>query len=215
MSHEPIEPVRLEVPSKQTLETKKVSEYTEIEKMLSSMPYNANDESLIKARAFAKLCCQKITNASPLKIAERNEMFKELLGTYSDRCYIEPPFYCDYGSNIHLDENVYMNHGCILLDVNEIRIGKNTFLAPNVQIYTAGHPVEPVPRRKTEFGKPVTIGRDCWIGGNAVILPGITIGDGVTIGAGSVVTKNVESFSVVAGNPARLIRKVEKVDLDD
>lgn len=100
-------------------------------------------------------------------------MFKELLGTFSQGCCIESPFYCDYGSNIHLEENVFMNFNCTLLDICEIRIGSGTLLAPGVQIYSATHPIDPIKRRTTEFGKPIKIGRDCWIGGAAIICPGI------------------------------------------
>ncbi|RNA36045.1 maltose acetyltransferase [Brachionus plicatilis] len=214
MDSDIIEPKKLQIPSRESLKNKDPSEYNEVEKMQASMLYNAMDDTLIKGRGFAKVMCKKINEACPLRMEQRNEMFKELFGKYSPGCYIEPPFYCDYGSNIHLDDFVYMNHGCVLLDINEIRIGKGTFLAPNVHLYTAGHPVDPIKRRTQEFGKPIQIGRDCWIGGNVIILPGITIGDGVTIGAGSVVTKDIDSFSVVVGNPARVIRKLEEVDLN-
>lgn len=210
-----IEPKKLQVPTKATLKTKDPLDYNEVEKMQASMLYNAMDDTLVRARAFAKVMCKKFNESSPLRIESRNEILEDLFGTFSPGCYIEPPFYCDYGSNIHLDEYVYMNHGCVLLDINEIRIGKSTFLAPNVQLYTAGHPIDPIKRRSQEFGRPIKIGRDCWIGGNVVILPGITIGDGVTIGAGSVVTKDIESFSVAVGNPARVIKKLEVVDLND
>lgn len=214
MYSDTIEPKKLQVPSKECLKKKNPSEYNDVERMQASMLYNAMDETLVKARAFAKLMCKNFNEASPLRIQLRNEILKELFGTFSHECYIEPPFYCDYGSNIHLDDFVYLNHGCVFLDVNEIKIGKNTFLAPNVHLYTAGHPIDPVKRRTQEFGKPIIIGRDCWIGGNVVILPGITIGDGVTIGAGSVVTKDIESFSVAVGNPARVIKKIDHVDLN-
>ena len=103
-----------------------------------------------------------------------------------------------------------MNHNCLILDVCEVTIGERTLFAPGVQIYTATHPTCPVKRRTTEYGKPIKIGKDCWIGGNAVICPGVTIGDGVTIGAGAVVTRDIESFSVAVGNPARVIKKLEK-----
>ena len=124
--------------------------------------------------------------------------------------YIEPPFFCDYGSNIHFGRECYLNHNCIFLDVCKITIGSNTFFGPNSQVYTATHPLDPIERRKGEFGKPVKIGNDCWIGGSAVIPPGVTIGDGVTVGAGSVVTKDVEDYTVVAGNPAKIIKRLTK-----
>ncbi|CAF0903130.1 unnamed protein product [Brachionus calyciflorus] len=214
MSNDIIEPVRLVVPNKNEFASKDPSEYNELEKSLAGMPYNPFGEDLVKARVYAKIMCRKYNDSDPRNHQARNKILGELFGKFSSGCYIEPPFYCDYGPNIYLEENVYMNHGCIFLDENEIKIGKGTFLAPNVQIYTAGHSVDPILRRGDEFCKPIKIGRDCWIGGNVIILPGITIGDGVTIGAGSVVTKDIESFSVAVGNPARVIKKLEKVDLD-
>lgn len=208
-----LKPIRFQPPSLLDIKTKNESELNNSERMLAGLPYNAMDSTLVNGRVYAKQMCQKYNNMDQL--SDRDEVLKELFGTSSKGVYIEPPFYCDYGSNIHLGENVYMNHGCILLDVSEIRIGKNTFLGPNVQIYTAGHPTDPILRRKTEFGKAITIGRDTWIGGSAIILPGITIGDGVTIGAGSVVTKDIESFTVAVGNPARVIRRLNVSDLND
>ncbi|CAF0739876.1 unnamed protein product [Brachionus calyciflorus] len=213
MSNDIVEPARLVVPKREELASKDPSEYNETEKMLAAIPYNALDDNLVKARVYAKIMCRKYNDSDPRNNQARNKILEELFGKFSTG-YIEPPFYCDYGPNIYLEENVYMNHGCILLDVNDIKIGKGTFLAPNVQMYTAGHPIDPIQRRTVEFGKPITIGRDCWIGGNVIILPGITIGDAVTIGAGSVVTKDIESFSVAVGNPARVIKRLEKVNLD-
>lgn len=208
-----IRPERFSPPSRENINLKNETELNEAERMLAGLSYNASDINLINGRIFAKQMCHKYNSMAPL--SNRLEVLKKLLGTYSKGNFIEPPFYCDYGSNIHLGENVYMNHGCILLDVNEIKIGKNTLLGPNVQIYTAGHPTDPIIRRKTEFGKAITIGQDTWIGGGAIILPGITIGDGVTIGAGSVVTKNIESFTVAVGNPARIIKRLNKTNLND
>lgn len=181
-----------------------------VQKMLNGELYDAMTLELREARAFAKIMCQKINLASPLDEPGRQSMFAELLGCYSKGCYIEPPFYCDYGSNIFLGEGVYMNHNCVLLDCAPILMGKHVFLAPNVQIYTATHPTDPILRRTVENTKPVIIGNDVWIGGGAIILPGITIGDGSTVGAGAVVTKDVPPYVVVAGNPARVIRTLEK-----
>jgi maltose O-acetyltransferase len=121
---------------------------------------------------------------------------------------IEPPFYCDYGYNIFTGENVFFNFNCTLLDVMSIRLGVNVLFGPNVQIYTATHPVDPGERRKgLEYAKPISIGNDCWIGGSAIILPGVTIGDRSIVGAGSVVTKDVPADSVVEGNPARPVER--------
>ena len=122
------------------------------------------------------------------------------------KIYVEPPFFCDYGYNIYAGTNVYFNVNCVLLDTMKIEIGNNVFFGPGVQIYTATHPLDPTQRLEVEFSKPVSIGNDCWIGGNSIILPGIVIGNGATIGAGSVVTKNVPDNVLVAGNPARIIK---------
>ena len=133
---------------------------------------------------------------------------KELLGK-SDKAFINPPFYCDYGTHIEVGKNFFANYNCTILDVAKVKIGDNCQMAPNVSIYTAGHPVHPVSRNSGyEYGKEVTIGDNVWIGGNSVICPGVTIGDHVVIGAGSVVTKDIPDWSVAAGNPCKVIRKI-------
>ncbi len=140
------------------------------------------------------------------------ETVKELLGE-SEGAFVNPPFYCDYGKHIRTGKSFFANYNCTLLDVAEIRIGDNCQLAPNVSIYTAGHPVHPVTRNSGyEYGKPVTIGDNVWIGGNAVICPGVHIGDNVVIGAGSVVTKDIPAWCIAAGNPCRVIRKITDAD---
>ncbi|RYD33414.1 MAG: sugar O-acetyltransferase, partial [Verrucomicrobiaceae bacterium] len=133
----------------------------------------------------------------------------ELLGNCPEGTYIESSFKCDYGYNIHLGENFYANYDLIILDVCEVTIGKNCMIGPRVSIYTAGHPLDAETRISgLEFGKPVVIGDNVWIGGNAVINPGVTIGDNVVIAAGAVVTKDVPDNVVVAGIPAKVIREV-------
>ncbi len=133
---------------------------------------------------------------------------KELLGK-SDKAFINPPFYCDYGTHIEVGKNFFANYNCTILDVAKVKIGDNCQMAPNVSIYTAGHPIHPVSRNSGyEYGKEVTIGNNVWIGGNSVICPGVTIGDHVVIGAGSVVTKDIPDWSVAAGNPCKVIRKI-------
>ncbi|MCI9417780.1 MAG: sugar O-acetyltransferase [Eubacterium sp.] len=137
---------------------------------------------------------------------------KELLGK-SDKAFINPPFYCDYGTHIEVGKNFFANYNCTILDVAKVKIGDNCQMAPNVSIYTAGHPIHPVSRNSGyEYGKEVTIGDNVWIGGNSVICPGVTIGDHVVIGAGSVVTKDIPDWSVAAGNPCKVIRKITEED---
>lgn len=137
---------------------------------------------------------------------------KELLQTEND-VFINPPFYCDYGDHIKVGKNVFMNYNCTVLDVGTVTIGDNCQFAPNVAIYTAGHPIHPDSRNSAyEYGIPVTIGNNCWIGGSSVILPGVTIGECCVIGAGSVVTRDIPAWSVAAGNPARVIRKITEED---
>ena len=137
---------------------------------------------------------------------------KELLGK-SDKAFINPPFYCDYGTHIEVGKNFFANYNCTILDVAKVKIGDNCQMAPNVSIYTAGHPIHPVSRNSGyEYGKEVTIGDNVWIGGNSVICPGVTIGDHLVIGAGSVVTKDIPDWSVAAGNPCKVMRKITEED---
>ena len=143
----------------------------------------------------------------------REELIRELFGGTGEHFYIEPPFRCDYGSNIYIGENFYTNFDCIILDVCEVHIGDNVMFGPRVCVYTAGHPIDPGVRAEAlEFGKPVTIGNNVWVGGNVVINPGLTIGDNVVIGSGSVVTRDIPDGVVAAGNPCRVLRKVTEED---
>ena len=137
---------------------------------------------------------------------------KELFGT-SDGAFVNPPFFCDYGSHIHVGKNFFANYNCTIIDVAPVVIGDNCQMAPNVAIYTAGHPVHPATRNTAyEYGIGVTIGHNVWIGGNSVILPGVHIGDNTVIGAGSVVTKDIPAWCVAAGNPCKVIRKITEAD---
>ena len=140
------------------------------------------------------------------------KLVRELLGT-EQVPYIVPPFYCDYGNHISVGNNVFINYNCTLLDVGKITIGDNCMLAPNVAIYTAGHPLHPDSRNSGyEYGMDVTIGNHVWIGGSVVITPGVRIGDCCVIGAGSVVTKDIPAWSLAAGNPCRVIRTITEAD---
>ncbi|MBN2604407.1 MAG: sugar O-acetyltransferase [Bacilli bacterium] len=182
---------------------------TEKEKMLAGVLYVSADPELVRDRLRSKMICNKLNTLTPDKITERKTLINELFLVDTD-CYIEPVFYCDYGYNIKLGRNVYMNHNCVILDVNTVTIGDNVMIAPNVQIYTATHPLNPIERNSgKEYGFPIVIGNNVWIGGNSVIGPGVTIGDNVVIGAGSVVTKSIEANMVVAGVPAKVIRKLD------
>jgi len=145
--------------------------------------------------------------SSPENVAERLGILVDLLGNVGPGAWIEPPFYCDYGTQIALEEDVFLNFGCVLLDPAPIRIGAQTQLGPYVQLYTADHPREAAARvAGPELAKPITIGKRVWIGGGAIVLPGVTIGDDTTIGAGSVVSRDIPSGVVAAGNPCKVIR---------
>jgi len=178
----------------------------EKEKMLSGELYDASDPILTIERVNCRKSTSEFNNPST-STDMRNAIIKKLFGKIGQTFTIEPNFHCDYGYNIHVGENFYSNFGCILLDVNRITIGDNVLMGPNVQIYTAGHPVDPKLRLSSlEFGLPITIGNNVWIGGSAIICPGITIGDNVTIGAGSVVTKDIMDNVIAVGNPAKIIK---------
>lgn len=177
-------------------------------KMIAGELYCPSDEQLYNDRVKSRHLIHRYNHTSPDEKAVRQHLLTELLGQGND-ANIEPSFRCDYGYNIFLGKNFYANFDCVILDVCPVQIGDNCMLAPGVHIYTATHPLDAQARNSgVEFGKPVTIGHNVWIGGRAVINPGITIGDNVVIGSGSVVTKDIPANSVVAGNPAKIIKTV-------
>ncbi|WP_312470125.1 maltose acetyltransferase domain-containing protein [Neobacillus sp.] len=183
---------------------------TEKEKMINGELYMAADTELVKDRENARRLTRLFNYTLETEGAKRTELLKELFGSTGENIYIEPNFRCDYGYNIHVGENFYANFDCVFLDVCEIQIGKNCMVAPGVHIYTATHPLNPVERISgVEFGAPVQIGDNVWIGGRAIINPGVKIGNNVVIASGAVVTKDVPDNVVVGGNPARIIKNIE------
>ncbi|TYR81328.1 sugar O-acetyltransferase [Priestia megaterium] len=184
---------------------------TEKKKMLNGELYLAFDEELVKERIHARKLTRLFNQSIETDDDVRMSILKQLFGSTGKNIYIEPPFRCDYGANIHVGENFYANFDCIILDVCKVTIGDNCMLAPGVHIYTASHPLDAAERISgAEFGKPVVIGHNVWIGGRAVINPGVTIGNNVVIASGAVVTKDIPDDVVVGGNPAKIIKYLNK-----
>jgi maltose O-acetyltransferase len=183
---------------------------TEKQKMLDGELYEPWDPQLMEERKQARYLTRMLNQTTEEEDGERVAAIKKLFGSTGESVYLEPDFRCDYGYNIHVGNHFFANFNCVILDVCEVRFGENCMLAPGVHIYTATHPVNPFERNKgPEFGKPVKIGDNCWIGGGAIINPGLTIGDNVVIASGAVVTKDVPSNVVVGGNPARIIKEID------
>lgn len=183
---------------------------SEKEKMISGEIYLAGDEELVREREQARRLTRLYNQTTETDAEERTRLLQTLFGTVGEGVYIEPTFRCDYGYNIYVGKGFFANFDCVMLDVCEIRIGDNCFLAPGVHIYTATHPLHPLERISGyEYGKPVTIGDRVWIGGRSVINPGVTIGNNVVVASGAVVTKDVPDNVVVGGNPARIIKTIE------
>jgi len=183
---------------------------SEKSKMLNSERYNPADSELVGERQNARRLTRLYNQTLETEDSKRKEILKELLGSTGENFYIEPTFRCDYGYNIHVGENFYANFDCVILDVCEVRIGDNCLIGPGVHIYTASHPIDPQERISwVEFGKPVQIGDNVWIGGRAVINPGVKVGNNVVIASGSIVTKDLPDNVVVAGNPAKVIKQIE------
>lgn len=182
---------------------------SEKEKMLAGELYDPLDKQLRKERQQTSLLLKELNDTREDAIGKRQEIIKKLIPNAGWDLWIQPPFYCDYGSNLYLGEKVFFNFNCVVLDVTEVKIGSRSMFGPNVQIYTATHPLNHIERASgLEFAKPVSIGEDVWIGGSAVICPGVTIGDRSVIGAGSVVTKAIPADVFAAGNPCKVIRKL-------
>ncbi|HET7061169.1 MAG TPA: sugar O-acetyltransferase [Nitrosospira sp.] len=182
---------------------------TEKQKMLAGELYDATDPQLVTERLLARDLLKRLNDSNDGP-EERAKILVELLGAPTD-ADIQTPFFCDYGTNITLGKKVFMNFNCVILDVSPVRIGDLVLFGPAVQVYTATHPMSACARRKgLEAGKPVVIGSDVWVGGGAIICPGVTIGSRSVIGAGSVVTRDVPEDMFAAGNPCRVIRSLEQ-----
>ena len=182
---------------------------TEKEKMLAGELYVASDPILTAERQNARRLTRLYNATTECEQSKRQELIKQLFGSAGEEVFIEPTFRCDYGYNIKVGNGFYANFDCIILDVCEVSIGDNVFFAPRVNIYTATHPLEAEARNTLlEYGKPVAIGNNVWIGGNAVVNPGVTIGNNVVIGSGSVVTRDIPDNVVAAGNPCRVLRVI-------
>ena len=183
-----------------------------IERRDKELVYISDDE-VFEEQKIARRLTQELNTVDRADFDAIKKIVNKLLGKSDNDTFINPPFYCDYGSHIEVGKNFFANYNCTMLDVGRIRIGDNVQIAPNVSIYTAGHPVHPATRNTLyEYGIDVTIGNNVWIGGNVVICPGVTIGNNTVIGAGSVVTKDIPAWSIAAGNPCRVLRKITEDD---
>ena len=182
---------------------------TEREKMLAGELYDPADPDLVAGRDRARDLCWALNATREADVQERRRLLRELFGAGGDSVWMQPPFFCDYGTNILLGERVFFNFNCVVLDVAQVTIGDFTLFGPSVQIYTAMHPMDPAARRLHEYARPIEIGSDVWVGGAAVICPGVRIGSKSVIGAGSVVTRDVPEGVFAAGNPCRVIRPIE------
>ena len=182
---------------------------TEKDKMLAGEMYNPADPELVRDRETARKKIRHYNETLETEHDKRVELLKDLFGSTGEKLYVEPTLRVDYGYNIHVGKNFFANFDCVILDVCDVRIGANCFIAPGVHIYTATHPLNPIERNTMfEYAKPITIGDNVWIGGGAIINPGVTIGDNVVIASGAVVTKDVPNNVVVGGNPAKFIKEI-------
>ena len=185
------------------------------ERMLNNLPYKAWMDGLSDERLENKKKIYQFNHLEPGDEEEKDRLIKDILGKTGENINIEAPFHCDYGYNIEVGENFYANYNLTVLDVGKVRIGANAQIAPNVSIYTAGHPIHPDSRNSGyEYGIDITIGDNVWIGGNTCIMPGVHIGNNVVIGAGSVVTKDIPDNVIAVGNPCRIVREITEDDRD-
>lgn len=184
---------------------------TEKEKMVAGLPYHINDPELVEIRYVTRERVDSFNALGPREVENKQALQQEIFGSVGENVHIEKPIRVDYGFNTHFGNNVFINYNFVLLDCTEVSIGNNVFIAPNVQIYTARHPLD-IEERARHIGSasPITIGNDVWIGGGCIILPGVTIGEGATIGAGSVVTADIPPHTVAFGNPCKARRSTKE-----
>lgn len=179
--------------------------------MIDGEMYDPLDQQLVEDRTRTRLLIKAFNETREDDTTERSRILRELLPNAAQDLWLQPPFYCDYGYNMKVGERVFFNFNCIVLDVAPVTIGSRTMFGPNVQVYTATHPLDHIERSSgREYAKPIVIGEDVWVGGSAIICPGITIGNRCVIGAGSVVTKDIPDDVFAAGNPCKVIRQIEQ-----
>ncbi|HEX8315135.1 MAG TPA: sugar O-acetyltransferase [Flavisolibacter sp.] len=184
---------------------------TEKEKMIAGELYDPLDTTLAEDRVKTRLLLKALNDLPEDKAEERGRVLQELIPNAGESLWIQPPFYCDYGYNLFIGERVFFNFNCVVLDVAPVTIGSRTMCGPNVQLYTATHPMNHVERASgVEYAKPIVIGDDVWLGGNVVVCPGVTIGSRTVIGAGSVVTKDIPADVFAAGNPCKVIKQLSE-----
>ncbi len=183
---------------------------TEKEKMIAGLNYDALNEDVLAARTYAHDLCHALSQVRPSDLNGKDVILKKLIPHAGKGMFITPPFFCDYGWNLHIGKHFYCNTGCIILDAAPVTIGDHVLLGPNVQIYTATHALDPDERAAlVESAVPITIGNKVWIGGGAILCPGVNIGDGSIIGAGSVVTRDIPPYVIAVGNPCRIVRSLK------
>jgi acetyltransferase-like isoleucine patch superfamily enzyme len=183
------------------------------ERMLAGLPYKAWLDGLDVDRKQNRKLNHEFNQCNPEDEEKQQQLLKNMFGKTGENIHVEAPFHCDYGKNIEVGENFFANFNCTILDVGKVTIGKNVMFAPNVSLYTAGHPLHPDSRNSGyEYGIGITIGDNVWLGGNVVVVPGVTIGNNVVVGAGSVVTKDLPDNAIAVGNPCRIIRYITEED---
>lgn len=183
------------------------------ERMVAGLPYKPWLDGLAEERMACKTLLHRLNLLAPQEEDEREALLHRILGKCGKDAWIESPFRCDYGWNIEVGDTFYGNYNLTILDIAKVTIGNNVMIAPNVSLYTAGHPLHPASRNSGyEFGQPITIGDNVWLGGNVVVTPSVTIGDNCVIGAGSVVTKDIPPNSLAVGNPCRVLREITEAD---